>query len=682
MTVRGWRWVAMLLPVGALVGCPGGNGSPAADADTADVVDDDAEAPGEAGEADAVDGEDGGLPPPRCTAGTYWSTGTPIFREATAESGLEGIGALGIRISAVDFDGDGFADIAARQPGAAGDDFGAGGTRLTWLLRNRGDGTFEDVTVASGIRRTRAGADPDRGRPGDVFAFGDVDNDGFLDVFTGLQHDAANPTEETSEILLNNGDGTFRLGPETSELRRTAAQGDSVAGASFLDFDHDGCLDLWIVENALAGDPAQDQLYHGDCTGAFVRDTSARGLVTRAWSSVADLNAARSHSWGWSAAACDLNNDGWLDLLASSYGRAPNLLWRAGAADTDFRFTNESVASGYAFDERTDWSDNESARCWCHLHPTDTGCAGVPAPTRIACSSDADAFRWDNDYDREPFRLGGNSGATVCADMNNDGWLDLLTGEIVHWDVGLSSDPAELLVNLQDPAIRFERPGNDVTGLARDHARRDWNEGIMSGSALDFDNDGRLDLYWGDSDYPGAYGRLFHQDAAGHFESVGTAEGIDQHRSHGVAVADFDGDGAQDVVVGHSFARCADDPSRVSACYPTQQLRLFENVFGAGGNFVELRLAGGGGTNAAAIGARVTATAGGVTQTREVGGGYGHYGAQNDLAVHFGLGAECEAEMTVRWPDAAQTTQTFTLPAGWAFSLVQGGEPEVLGPTD
>jgi len=101
--------------------------------------------------------------------------------------------------------------------------------------------------------------------------------------------------------------------------------------------------------------------------------------------------------------------------------------------------------------------------------------------------------------------------------------------------------------------------------------------------------------------------------------------------------------------------------------------------FAVGGNWIELSLAGAAGANAAAIGARVTATAGGITQTREVGGGYGQGGAQSDLVVHFGLDTACYAEVTVRWPDEAQTTQTFTLPAGYAFSLAQGGVPVVEG---
>jgi hypothetical protein len=236
------------------------------------------------------------------------------------------------------------------------------------------------------------------------------------------------------------------------------------------------------------------------------------------------------------------------------------------------------------------------------------------------------------------------------------------------------------MLNTLDPDIVFERPGNTISGLVRTHTNVDWNEGIMTGTAFDFDNDGRLDLYWGNSDYPGDYGLLYHQDSPGHFEPVSITDGIDHHRSHGVAVADFNHDGALDVVVGHSLARCAGDTSAASSCYATQQVRLFQNAYSQDGNFVELTLAGGAGTNAAAIGARVTATAGGVTQTREIGGGYGHYGAQNDLTVHFGLGTACEATVTVRWPDLAQTTQTFTLPAGYAFSLVQGGAPQVLWP--
>ncbi|MCC6551697.1 MAG: CRTAC1 family protein [Polyangiaceae bacterium] len=609
---------------------------------------------------------------PICTAGTRWSSGVQAFRDASAGWGLDVLGAEGVRLAAVDFDGDGWTDLVVRRGGVTPDDFAAGGKRQTWLLRNTGGGRFEDVTVASGIRQNRVEPDPNMGRAGEVFAFADVDNDGDLDVYTGLSHSTDAPSVETSEIMLNQGDGTFALGPEGSEVRR-AGKNDAPAGAAFVDYDRDGAVDLWIGENVVSNQPQQDRLYRGDGLGGFADVTADLGLTTRPWSSITDLNEAKAHSVAWSAAACDLNGDGDAELLAASYGRAPNHLWQATGAAGGFQFVNRSIASGYAFDDRMDWTDNESARCWCALHPDAEDCTGVPAPQYIACATDQDAFRWDHDYDREPFRLGGNSGATMCADINNDGAMDLFTTEIVHWDVGSSSDPSELLFNTGEVDVRFERPGNEATGLTREHTSIDWNDGDISGAVFDFDNDGWPDVYVGATDYPGNHGLLFHQDSPGHVESVPTLVGIDQHRSHGSAVADFDRDGDLDVVVGHSAARCD------AECYPTQQVRMFENVLGQGGNWIQLSLAGAAGTasaNRAAIGARVTVTAGGVTQTQEVGGGHGHYGAQNDLTLHFGLGEACEAEVTVRWPDAGLSEQQITLPAGYRFRLEQGGAPE------
>jgi hypothetical protein len=619
------------------------------------------------------------LPPAICKSpGSKWDPSKQAFRDATSDWGLDIVGAMGVRLSAVDFDGDGWPDLVVRLGGNGSDDFSAGGVRQTWLLRNTHDKHFEDVTESSGIRQTRAGTDPNIGRPGEVFAFGDVNNDGSLDVFTGITQDPANPGAETSELLLNDGTGKFTLGDPSNPFRMLSPNLDAVAGLSFVDFDRDGNLDLWVVENTINDLPLVDHLYKGDGQGHFTDVTASLGLTTIGWdvASVDELNTALGSSIGWSAVACDLNGDGNPELLAGSYGRAPNMLWQSLGQGLMYR--NQSIASGYAFDGDQDWSDNQSAMCWCHLHPTDMGCMGVPPPTEIACATDADAFRWDNTYDQNPFRLGGNSAATECVDVDNDGKLDLLTGEIAHWDVGQSSDKAELMINTSGADVTFTRPGNDVTGLSRTFPVPDWNEGMMTASVFDFDNDGWPDVYYGNSDYPYNHGLLYHQDAKGHFEAVPIPMGIDQHRSHGSAVADFDHDGDLDIVVGHSFARCNEDPNDDSECYPTQQIRFFENVIGDQGNFVNILLTGGPQTNRAAIGARVSVKAGDVTQTQEVGGGHGHYGAQDDLSLHFGLGDACEAEVTIRWPDAALTTQTFTLPSGYRFSVTQGDPPQVM----
>jgi hypothetical protein len=492
-------------------------------------------------------------------------------------------------------------------------------------------------------------------------AWGDVDNDGDLDAYTGV-NDPADTIEATSEVVLNRGDGTFELAP-TSAVR--SVSGDVPAGAAFVDVDRDGLLDLWVGQNSINYSPQQDRLWRGQGDGTFRDVTAGSGLSTRPWDTFLELNLAAAHSNAWSAAACDVNGDHRPDLLAASYGRAPNHLW---VQQEDGGYLNKSIASGYAFDERMDWSDNQSARCWCQIHPDDEGCAGVPAPDLILCETEDDAFRWSHDTDRMQYRLGGNSGTTVCADVDNDQDFDLLTTEIVHWDVGSSSDPSELLFN--DGEGVFSRPGNAVTGLVREHTMVAWNDGDITGAVFDFDNDRWPDVWVGSTDYEGARGLLWRQVEAGRFEAVPPSSGLDHPRAHGVAIADFDRDGDLDLVVGHSTGRCAAD------CVEDPHVRLWENQ--TAGAFVQLSLEGAPGSNRAAIGARVELTAGGVTQTRLVDGGHGHYGLQHDLTQHFGLGDACEASVRVVWPDAAATEQTFELTAGHRFKVVQGDAPVVV----
>jgi enediyne biosynthesis protein E4 len=611
-------------------------------------------------------------PPPVCDPGTHWIEGTQIFREATAEWGLEGV--EGVRLSAGDVDGDGWIDLFVRRGTNTGDDFVAG-TRQTWLLKNARGERFEDVTESSGIWQTR---DPRTGpmRTGQVVAFADVDNDGDLDAYTGMSTgvDSANPAD-TSELMLNDGTGRFVLGPEVSDLRR-AQSVDAVAGASFVDFDRDGAIDLWIGEHNYTPRGTQsvvflpDHLYRGDGRGGFIEVSSEVGIETADWTNISAINQGLAHSRAWSTAACDLNGDGTTELLVASYGRAPNLLWQGVAGSDGVHFENRAVASGYAFDGDQDWTDNEFAKCYCQANRSAEGCANV-APPRISCASN-----WNHSTDRQPFRLGGNSGTTVCADLDQDGDLDLLTTEITHWWAGRSADRSELLVNTGESELRFERPGAAQTGITRDRPATNWDDGHMTAAALDFDNDGATDIYIGGSDYAGNRGLLYQQVSPGKFALVPITEGIDHRRSHGVVAADFDRDGDLDLMVGHSLARCGGETD----CYPTANVRFFENVLGDRGHWIQLSLVGGERTNKSAIGARVTVRTGDHVQVQEVGGGYGHYGAQQDMTLHFGLGDACEAEVTIRWPDGELTTQTMQLASGMRYRIEQGSSATPMTP--
>ena len=109
--------------------------------------------------------------------------------------------------------------------------------------------------------------------------------------------------------------------------------------------------------------------------------------------------------------------------------------------------------------------------------------------------------------------------------------------------------------------------------------------------------------------------------------------------------------------------------------WKTNEVHFYENQGVSKNGWVQLRLVGDGVTaNKNAIGARVTLGAGGATQVKEHDGSYGHMSMQNDTVLSFGLGACAQTDaVTVRWPDQALTTETFSgLAAGKMYELRMG----------
>ena len=157
------------------------------------------------------------------------------------------------------------------------------------LYRNRGDGTFEDVSERSGIARHVG--------KGMSVAFADYDGDGRVDAY--VTNDGV-----PNFLFRNRGDGTF----EETALRAGAALPDrgapvSSMGADFRDYDNDGRPDL--VMTALAGETFP--LFHNEGHGQFRDATAASGLAA--------LSARLS---GWGVVLADLDNDGWKDLFTAN----------------------------------------------------------------------------------------------------------------------------------------------------------------------------------------------------------------------------------------------------------------------------------------------------------------------------------------------------------------------------
>jgi hypothetical protein len=538
------------------------------------------------------------------------------------------------------------------------DDFGGAGPRFTYVLRNDG-GVFTDITESSGLLAPRTGVG---GRTAHIAVFGDVNNDGRVDAVMGVNPgtDPSKDNGDRTEVLLATADGRFELAPGGDV--RAESQLWPVNAVVLTDADRDGNLDVFTAIGTDAeGYPLPDRLYRGDGQGAFEDVTTEFGFVYSGTQSLIDaLNSANTDKNSWGALAADLNGDGSADIVTASYGRAMNGLWLSeGSTAWHVPAPHLTVA----MDDDLDWTTNYNAQCYCTLNPNAEDCDGVPAPPDFFGCAPGDTLRWNHSTDREPFRLGGNTFTHATGDLDADGDLDLVETDIVHWDVGSSSDPSQVLLN--DGEGRFTR----TQILSGDHTEIAWNDGDMTAAIFDFDSDGREDIYIGSSDYPGTRGRLYHQGSDGSFTLVPDSAGLSPARSQGLTTADFDGDGDLDVAVGHGTARCSGDPS----CLPTAEVRLFRNDTPRA-NQLAVRLIGGKGSNRSAIGARVRVTTGDRTQTQELGGGYGHYGLQNDLSLHFGLGEACEIDVIeVRWPDLPNTIERFEAVRGnYRVTLTQG----------
>ncbi|HWE35973.1 MAG TPA: CRTAC1 family protein [Isosphaeraceae bacterium] len=224
-------------------------------------------------------------------ASFYHNNGDGTFEDRSAASGLAAQ-PLAINLSVADFDNDGDLDVLLLRGGW---EFPARQS----LMRNRGDGTFEDVTEAAGL------AAPIASQGG---AWGDFDDDGRLDLYLSGEYaagiDQGPPWGATvgpdprnrSRLYRNNGDGTF-----VDVAPRAGVTNDRYSkGASWGDFDDDGRLDLF-VSNLYGG----CRLYRNNGDGTFADVAPRLGI---------DARLSAFPCWFF-----DFDNDGKLDIAACEY---------------------------------------------------------------------------------------------------------------------------------------------------------------------------------------------------------------------------------------------------------------------------------------------------------------------------------------------------------------------------
>ena len=220
----------------------------------------------------------------------FHNNGDGTFSDRTREAGLLGETG-GLNLIATDYDNDGHIDLLVLRGGW----WGKYGEYPMSLLHNRGDGTFDDVTLHAGLLSAH---------PTQTAAWADYDGDGYLDLFVG--HESERAPDGTllhpSQLFHNNHDGTF------TEVGAALGLADLgfVKGVAWGDFNNDGRPDLYVSVKG-----GRNHLLRNDGPAAPGKpwrftDVTARAGVAQQTDSFA--------TWFF-----DFDNDGWPDLFSAGY---------------------------------------------------------------------------------------------------------------------------------------------------------------------------------------------------------------------------------------------------------------------------------------------------------------------------------------------------------------------------
>jgi hypothetical protein len=241
-----------------------------------------------------------------------------VFRDVTAAAGIRP-GRWASMPLAADYDRDGDLDVFVTRMGDQENtppdpNYQAENGLPDTLYRNDGDGTFTDVSVAAGV------ADPGWGL---AAAWGDYDADGWPDLFVGNEFGP-------DKLFKNRGDGTFvNVAKEAGTADRGAAM-----GAAWGDVDNDGDLDLfvsnmfanssWLLFHPDFPRPVPwylrffteriRQVTHEITRGSSLFLNDGDGT----FSDASDAAGVRDGQWGWGAEFLDYNDDGRLDIYATN----------------------------------------------------------------------------------------------------------------------------------------------------------------------------------------------------------------------------------------------------------------------------------------------------------------------------------------------------------------------------
>ena len=239
----------------------------------------------------------------------YRNDGT-TFSEIGSTAQVLGSG-ISQHASWADYDNDGDVDIHVVN------DFTANN-----LYRNNDNGTFTDIASMAGVNDTQRGP---------VAAWGDYNNDGYIDLYTASTtfHGETSETHGngTNRLYRNNGNGTF------TDIASTAGVdvGMSTQSIAWADYDNDGDLDFYMGNSSIANTTGKNILFRNEGNDTFTDVADSSG--------VAYTGVTQGIGWG------DYDNDGDLDIYLGNHLGENNKLY---SNNNDGSFTDVSTSTGTA----------------------------------------------------------------------------------------------------------------------------------------------------------------------------------------------------------------------------------------------------------------------------------------------------------------------------------------------
>ncbi len=221
----------------------------------------------------------------------FWNRGNKSFEERTEKAGLSGqVG--GTNLSHADYDNDGHPDVLVLRGGWLG-----GEAYPHSLLRNKGDGTFEEVTREVGMRVSHSGT---------VGIWGDFDNDGWVDLFIGHEEDRLGTHRP---FLYHN-----EKGLSFTEIGGACGLDDlgSVKGAAWGDYDNDGWMDLYLSRSGQTNVLLRNE-------GAATSGGQAGGKKGWKFRDVTDRARVAAPFFSYATWFFDFDNDGWSDIFVAGF---------------------------------------------------------------------------------------------------------------------------------------------------------------------------------------------------------------------------------------------------------------------------------------------------------------------------------------------------------------------------